>query len=156
MAYIQIEKNLIDYLTGETEAPDSVLEDKLERSLFVIGAMREFEDMSPLANGLQVVVRLSSGQANPKWLRDLWFVTFQVIGQDRSKYVEAEQLIQEVFNTFLGSDTLYLGDRAYVQFNSQEMPRFAGYFEDSKPLFSTTINFVVEGLEDKHNRKALC
>lgn len=151
-----IEDDLIDYLAGLTEDPDSVISDKFNESRFIVGAMREFVDLPDSASGVQTVVRISTGQANPKWIRDTYFVDVLVIGQDRSKYKECEEEIHNLSYTLLGSNVIYVGNRAYVQFNNEELPHFAGYFEDSMPLFSTTMNFVVEGLEDEYNRKALC
>lgn len=151
-----VEDQLIDYLIGSTESPDSVISTEFNPSRFLVGAMREFEDLADDADGVQLFLRTTTAQANPKWLRDTYFVNIQCIGEGPHKYEEAFSFIYEVFHTLLGSDTLYLGDRAYVQFNSEDLPRFAYYLDNSKPVFVANINFVVEGLQDEFNRKALC
>lgn len=155
MAYTSTIEDLRRYLSGLTTSPDSVIASMFEEQHFMLGAMREFQDLGADANGVQVVLKESTGIANSKWLRDEWFISVQAVGQDRGKYKQCEDLIHGVFNSLLGSDTLYLGDRAYVQMNSDDMPRFVGYLENSMPIFTASLNFVVEGLTDIHNREAL-
>jgi hypothetical protein len=92
---------------------------------------------------------------NPKWLRDFYTISLQTIGEDRSKYVEAEDLLHEVFETLHSSSNLYFGDSAYFQFTSDEGPHFAAYLENSMPMFNAVLQFYVDGLVDKNNRKAL-
>jgi len=153
MAYTSIVQDLRKYLGGLTVPPDSVMAVPFDSSRVLTGSLQEFREGF---DGLQIVLREASGVANPRWLRDYWTVSIQVIGENRSKYEEAEQLIGEVTFSLVGSDTVYVGDRAFVQFTSNQLPQFIGYLDNSKPLFSSTISFVVEGLKDEYNRKALC
>lgn len=153
MAYKSVVQDLRDYLSGFTTAPDTVIETPFEGDQIITGAMQEFR---PSFNGLQVILKEASGIANPKWLRDSWTVSIQVIGENSAKYSECESLIGDVTFTLVGSNTIYVGNRAFVQMTSNQLPQFVGYLDNSKPLFSSTINFVVEGLTDEYNRKALC
>ena len=146
---------LTDYLTGNTVSPDSVISQPFDSNLFVIGTMRDFADVNESYNGIQVVSRIVSINPNPKWLRDFYSIAIQVIGKDRSKYIECEDLIHEIFSTLHSSDNLIFGNSAYFQFTSDEGPHFVAYYEDSMPLFTSILQFYVDGLEDKNNRKAL-
>lgn len=147
--------DLRSYLAGLTTNPDSVIVSSFNKDRIVVGSIREFNELPTSANGVQVVLREASGIANPKWVRDEWTVSIQVIGENRAKYSECEALIGEVTFTLVGSNTRYIGDRAYVQFGSRQLPQFVGYLDNSKPLFSSTVSFVVEGLSDEYNRQAL-
>ena len=115
-------------------------------------------DFSSLSSNIDylVCVKASTGLANPKWLRDEWFVAFQVLGRDRSKSQIAEAKIWEIFNVMIGSPNVEIGDVVYLQFNSSSMPQFMGSLDNSQPLYSTTINFVAEGLKEVGNRQPLC
>ena len=154
--YQSVVHDIRDYLGGSTSSPDSVINTPFDPNRIYVGVMREFNEVPASANGVQVVLREGSAQANPKWVRDSWTVSIQVIGADRSKYMECEQLIGEITHSLIGVPTRYIGDRAFVQFSSNQLPQFVGYFSNSKPIFSSTISFVVEGLSDEYNRKALC
>jgi hypothetical protein len=146
---------LTDYLTGNTSSPDSVISQPFTQNLFVIGTMRDFSDVDETYNGVQVISRIIGNNPNPKWLRDFYTIAVQVIGKDRSKYIECENLIHDIFDTLHGSDNLIFGNSAYFQFTSDEGPYFVSYYEDSMPLFTFILRFYVDGLEDKNNRKAL-
>lgn len=148
--------DLRDYLVGATSSPDSVIETPFNINQIFVGSIREFSEVSPSANGLQVVLQEAGGIANPKWVRDSWTVSIQAIGENRAKYIECEQLLTGIVHSLIGAPTRYIGDRAYVQLSSDQLPMFVGYLDNSKPLFSSTISFVTEGLKDEYNRKALC
>lgn len=154
--YQSVVHDLRDYLGGLTVSPNSVITTPLNAEAIFVGVMREFDEVPESANGVQLVVREASAIANPKWLRDSWIVSLQVVGANRGKYMACEQLIGEATHSLIGSPTRYIGDRAYVQFTSNQLPQFVGYFDNSKPIFSSTVSFVVEGLTDQYNRKALC
>lgn len=153
MSYRSVTHDLREYLGGITLPPDSVITSPFDVNQVFLGAIREFVQGMP---DVQVVIREVSGKPNPKWMRDEWIVGVQTLGKDASKYMECENTLGEIVHSLVGSPTVYIGDRAYVQFGSNQLPMFVGYLDNSKPLFSATITFVVEGLEDKYNRKALC
>lgn len=155
MAYKSVVHDLRNYLGGLTSAPDTVIGTPFEADQILLGALQTF-DSNPNFNGLQVILKEASGIANPKWLRDSWTVSIQVIGENSAKYSECESLIGEVTFALVGSNTIYIGNRAFVQITSNQLPQFVGYLDNSKPLFSSTIDFVVEGLTDEYNRTALC
>mgnify|MGYP006429557083 CR=1 FL=1 len=148
-------KQLVDYLQGNTTSPDSVISNPFNSDLFVIGTMRDFNEVKNSNTNVQTLFRLVGNSPNPKWLRDFYSVTIQTIGKDRSKYVEAENLIHDIFNVLQSSDNLIFGDSAYFQFKYDEGPRFISYLENSMPLFTSNLQFYVDGLIDKNNRKTL-
>lgn len=148
--------DLRNYLVGATVSPDSVITTPFNQHQIFVGTIKGFSEISPSANGLQVLIQEAGGVANPKWVRDSWTVSIQAIGENRTKYMQCEELLRDVIHTLIGSPTRYIGDRAYVQFSSNQLPQFVGYLDNSRPLFSSTIGFVVEGLKDEYNRKALC
>ena len=152
--YKSVTHDLRDYLGGITTSPDSVIATPFDPNLIVVGNLREFDEVN--SNGVQVILKEASGSANPKWLRDSWTVSIQVAGVDRSTYMQCEQLLGEVTHSLIGSPTLFIGDRAYVQFSSNQLPQFVGYLDNSVPIFSSAISFIVEGMVDEYNRKALC
>lgn len=154
--YQSVVHDLRSYLAGLTTSPDSVIATPFNESQIFVGLMREFDEVASSADGLQLVLREASSIANPKWIRDQWTVGLQMVGVDRSRYMACEQLIGEVLHSLIGSPTRYIGDRAYVQFTSNQLPQFVGHLSDSKPVFSATVSFIVEGLVDEFNRKALC
>lgn len=155
MAYKSVVHDLRDYLAGLTTAPDTVIDDPFNGDQIVLGVLQQF-DQNPNFNGIQVILKEVNGVANPKWLRDAWTVSIQVIGENSAKYSECESLIGDITFALVGSNTVYVGNRAYVQLSSSQLPQFVGYLDNSKPLFSSTIDFIVEGLTDEYNRKALC
>lgn len=154
--YQSVVHDLRSYLAGLTTSPDSVIAAPFNVDQIFVGTLREFDEVAASANGVQLVIREGTAQANPKWVRDSWVVSLQVLGVDRSKYMECEQLLGEVAHSLIGSPTLFIGQRAYVQFSSNQLPQFVGYLDNSRPIFSATLSFVVEGLQDEYNRKALC
>lgn len=151
-------ENLASYLSGQTQSPDSVFDkDPFNYAQMRIGSWVEFDELSSQADGIQLVFNIiPGGEMNPKWLRDRYIINIQTLGVDKSKYIESESLLNDVFYTFLGGKTLYFGDSAYFQFTSDEGPAFRGYLDNSKPMFAAVITFYVDGLTDKENRKALC
>lgn len=153
MANRSVVHDLRDYLTGATQVPDTVIATPFDASQIVVGSLQKF---SQSRSGYQVILKEVSGTANPRWLRDEWTVAIQVIGDDRGKYMECEQKLIDITYTLIGSNTVYIGDRAYLQFTSNQLPQFVGHMDNSRPVFSSTIRFVVEGLKDEYNRKALC
>lgn len=155
MAYKSVVDDLRDYLGGLTAAPDTVIAEAFNPDQIVVGGIQEFTPYTNF-NGTQVVLQGVNGAANPKWLRDSWIISIQVIGEDRGKYAECEALLAEIVFSLVGSNTIYIGNRAYVQMSSNQLPQFIGYLDNSQPIFSSTITFVVEGLTDEYNRKALC
>lgn len=157
MSYVNsLDDDLVRYLIGDTEAPDSVIDTPFNAGQIYVGALVEDEDLSPTADGVQASLKKMIGQANSRWLRDQWTLDVNAIGSDRSKYRDVEALITNIVHTLLGHSTIYIGDVAYLQFNATFLPRFIGYYEGSKPLFNSTLTVVAEGLVDKFNRSALC
>ena len=148
-------KQLVDYLQGNTVAPNSVISEPFDSRLFVVGTMRDFSEVVNSQFGVQTLFRLVGNNPNPKWLRDFYSVTIQTIGKNRSKYVEAENLIHDIFNVLHGSENLIFDDSAYFLFKYDEGPRFISYLENSMPLFTSNLQFYVDGLVDKNNRKTL-
>lgn len=154
--YNSVDNDLYDYLTGQTKAPDSVIQKAFDESRLYIGALLPDADLPEDAEGVHACIRAEFGEANPKWRRDEWRIEVLSMGSGRHQYREAETLINEIVHTLLGNKTIYIGDMAYYQFNSNALPRFFGYMEGSKPLFRATFTVVAEGLTDKFNREALC
>lgn len=148
-------ETLTNYLTGNTSSPDSVISQPFTSNVIVIGTMRDFAEIEATYNRVQFVFQMIATNPNPKWLRDFYTISLQTIGEDRSKYIEAENLLHEVFETLHSSPTLTFGDSAYFQFTSDEGPHFAAYLENSMPMFNAVLQFYVDGLVDKNNREAL-
>ena len=155
MVYKSVTHDLREYLAGTTSTPDTVIDTPFDGDKIIIGALQRFGPNRGF-DGVQVVLREASGIANPKWLRDSWTVSIQVIGENSTKYKECEELIGAITFSLVGSNTIYIGNRAYVLITSNQLPQFVGYLDNSKPLFSSTIDFIVEGLTDEYNRQALC
>jgi hypothetical protein len=153
MTYRSVVHDLREYLGGVTTSPDSVIQSPIPLKHIVVGGLQPW---LPKYDNLQVILKEVVGIANPYWLRDTWTIGVQVIGEDRGNYMECESLIGDVIYSLVGSNTLYIEDRAYVQITSNQLPQFVGYLDNSRPVFSATLNFVVEGLTDEYNRKALC
>lgn len=157
MSYINsLDGDLVRYLIGDTQAPDSVIVTPFNPNQVFIGALIEDVDLHPSCDGVQIALKKLIGSANSKWLRDQWTLEINAIGSNRSKYQATETLIYNTVHTLLGHSTIRIGDTAYVQFNATFLPRFVGYYEGSKPLFNATLTVVAEGLVDKFNREALC
>lgn len=148
-------QTLSNYLTGNTTSPDSVITQPFDSNIFVVGTMRDFTEIGSEYDRVQFVTQMISTNPNPKWLRDFYTISLQTIGEDRSRYIESEDLLHEVFETLHSSPTLTFGDSAYFQFTSDEGPHFAAYLENSMPMFNAVLQFYVDGLVDKNNREAL-
>jgi hypothetical protein len=153
MANRSVVHDLREYLGGITNAPDSVIDVAIPIKHIVVGGLQQW---LPKYDSIQVILKEISGIANPKWLRDEWTIGVQVIGEDRANYMDCESILGDVIYSLVGSNTIYIADRAYVQITSNQLPQFVGYLDNSRPVFSSTLNFVVEGLTDEYNRKALC
>lgn len=144
--------DLRNYLVGNTSPPDSVIDVPFNAGQFYLGA---FPDFTEVNQDVLVRVRLLATVPNAKWLRDEVSVAFSVMGADRSKYVQTQDLSYSIFNTLLASNRVENDDHVYFQFGANSGPRFVGYQDNSKPLFDSVINLYVDGLEDRFNRKTL-
>lgn len=153
MAFKSVVQDMRNYLGGLTLAPDSVNTDPIDPAHIVIGMKQQFASRH---NGIQVVLNVAAAIANPKWLRDEYTLSIQVYGQDSTYIQQCEQMIDKAVKSLLGVPTRYINDSAYVQFNSSQLPAFVGYLDNSIPIYSATVSFVVEGLTDETYRKALC
>ncbi len=147
--------DLVDYLTGQTTAPDAVITVPFNVNQLLIGNIVEDNRLAPAANGLQVAFKLRISSANAKWMRDDYSIEIISAGNNAGKYLEAEDLLLRIFHTLLGIPSFIVNDKAFVHFNSNSVPRFVGYLDDTRPVFATNMSFVVEGLTDKFNRTAI-
>lgn len=154
MRYKSVTHDLRNYLGGLTSSPDSIITTPIPSKHIVLGNLQQFYAGNNF-EGAQIILKEIIGDANPKWVRDEWSVSVQVIGENRSKYDTCEALIGETIFSMLGSGSIYIGDRVYVHMKSNQLPRFVGHLDNSKPVFSATLDFVVEGVKDEYNRKAM-
>lgn len=148
-----VDSGLRRYLVGDTVAPESIITTPYDANQIKLGSLPDRFD-----SGLEVAcsIEIINYTPNPKWLRDDVRVGIKTLGADASKYLQSRDLIFNIFNELLGGPNLYIEDSVYFQFTSGNAPTFVGYREDSKPLFSATLDFVVDGKNDLFNRKALC
>jgi len=112
----------------------------------------------PLKAGKPYFVNIlqDSGTSNPRWARDNFLFTFQIMGADRSQMNAVRQKIWEIYNFFVGKPSFVIGDYAYMQFNSINAPTFVGYQENSKPLFTCSVSLVRESQVQEGNRDPIC
>lgn len=123
--------------------------------MIFVNALPDFQTVSSNIDYM-ACVKVVNGSANPKWLRDMWVLSFQVLGRTKDQSETAEKKTWEIFNKLLGSNNITVSNQIYLQFNSAMMPSFIGYLDNSQPLYSCHIQFVVEGLDDVGNRIPLC
>ena len=102
------------------------------------------------------ILRMTTAQPNPRWLRDTITCTIQVMGRTNQDQLEARNHTWDVFNKLLGRDTFTRDNYTYLQFVSQEMPTFVGYLENGTPLYTCSITFVREAQVKEGNRDVLC
>lgn len=153
-SYRSVTHDLRDYIGGQTVSPDSVIINPLPVNHILVGSSQPFSSGNNF-EGVQIILKEVMGEPNPKWVRDSWIVSVQALGEDRSKFMKCEDLIGSVIFNMVGNGPLYIGDRVYVQMSSNQLPKFVGYLDNSKPMFSATLDFVVEGTKDDYNRKAM-
>lgn len=153
------EDDLARYLLGETDAifGESVINtpiDTTDTAVF-IGGYVPFNEIQNELITQQLIVSVSTGTPNPRWLRDEWFINFRTVGRDKSYRQNCQTLINKVVDEFLGKSETKIENRLYLQFTFSELPSFVGFSDDTMPIYSATLYVVVEGLEDEFNRSAL-
>lgn len=151
--------DLTKYLLGETDplSNESVIAqpvDTSDTSVF-IGGHVPFDQIQDESITQQLVVSVSTGTPNPRWVRDEWFINFKTLGRDKSYRENCQTLINKVVDEFLGKSETRIGNKLYLQFTFSELPSFVGFSDDTMPIYSATLYVVVEGLEDEFNRSAL-
>lgn len=148
----RVDVDIINYLVGNTVAPDSVISVPFNNQQIFAGAIPDFSEAS---QDVLASISLVSNVPNTKWLRDRAVISITTMGRGRGQYVEAETLLYDIFNTLLGSNNIEMDDHILFQFGSSSGPRFMGYQDNSKPVFDATISLYVDGIVDKFNRKTI-
>lgn len=103
----------------------------------------------------QVVFRRITDVPNPKWARDEVTIAIQVMGKDKSRKLEASDLIWDITNHITAMDNLVTGDRTLFQIRCLSQPTFLDYQDNTVPVFTATFNYYVEYDNGVGNRKEL-
>ena len=132
-----------------------VTENVIPTGMIFVNALPDFQVVSADIDYM-ACVKVVNGSANPKWLRDTWVLSFQVLGRTIADSQTAEEKCWDVFNKILGSNNITIDNQVYLQFNSSMMPSFMGYLDNSQPLYACHIELVAEGITAIGNREPLC
>jgi hypothetical protein len=147
---------MADYQPPANDLASYLVTENICKTGEVFVAMAPEWRVIPSTTNVITVVKPTNGIANPKWLHDQWFITFQTFGRDRSQTEDAEKQIWAVFNHLIGASNFTLTNQLYRQFNSTVMPRLVGYLDNAQPIYSTTLSMYVDAQEDIGSRIALC
>lgn len=151
--YVSVESDIADYITATTADGVDKMANPIPNTNVFIGQKVAFNNQ--MKGDYQVIVKATTGDKNPKWARDKWWLVIQAIGRDGKSYRVCEETLHRIAQDLNGRDSLEIGDRVYFNFQLPVAPIFVRSTELSEPLFTSTISFNVDYKNDDGNRTAI-